>query len=260
MVFFSHPKAKVKDNRRTGTLPESSYPIQNSLIYHTSHPKKRHQITGSSPVSTTFNKNVSKRLRNYDLHCRRGKANLKEWISSWKCYRRAGVAQSVCQCGSAVNNWDSIPRRGKDCSRQRPYRNSGFPSLSYYTNWGGRVVGAQRWTPTASVQVQHNRVAVYRAFSTMLLMTIFRSTHTVFKFASYISSIPQWPLCCHTAIHCKASRFYQHYSFILCVLDRASSWYLNKGRPTWWHLLYYVNLLLNMFQMLIHPSSGACNT
>jgi len=36
---------------------------------------------------------------------------------------------------------------------------------------------------------------------------------------------------------------------ILCVLDRASSWYLNKGRPTWWHLVYYVNLLLNMFRM-----------
>jgi len=34
---------------------------------------------------------------------------------------------------------------------------------------------------------------------------------------------------------------------------------LNKGRPTWWHLLYYVNLLLNMFRMLIHPSSGACD-
>jgi len=31
---------------------------------------------------------------------------------------------------------------------------------------------------------------------------------------------------------------------------------LNKGRPTWWHLLYYVNLLLNMFRMLIHPSSA----
>ena len=42
-------------------------------------------------------------------------------------------------------------------------------------------------------------------------------------------------------------------------MDRASSWYLNKGRPTWWHLLYYVNLLLNMFRMLIHPSSGACD-
>jgi len=46
---------------------------------------------------------------------------------------------------------------------------------------------------------------------------------------------------------------------ILCVLDRASSWYLNKGRPTWWHLLYYVNLLLNMLRLLIHPSSGACD-
>jgi len=32
---------------------------------------------------------------------------------------------------------------------------------------------------------------------------------------------------------------------------------LYKGRPTLWHLLYYVNLLLNMFRMLIHPSSGA---
>jgi len=45
----------------------------------------------------------------------------------------------------------------------------------------------------------------------------------------------------------------------LCILDCASTWYLNKGRPTWWHLLYYVNLLLNMFRMLIHPSSGACD-
>jgi len=46
---------------------------------------------------------------------------------------------------------------------------------------------------------------------------------------------------------------------IVCVLDRTSSIYLNKGRPTWWHLLYYVNLLLYMFRMLIHPSSGACD-
>ena len=45
----------------------------------------------------------------------------------------------------------------------------------------------------------------------------------------------------------------------LCILDHASSWYLNKGRPTWCHLFYYVNLLLNMFQMLVHPSSGACD-
>ena len=31
--------------------------------------------------------------------------------------------------------------------------------------------------------------------------------------------------------------------------------YLNKGWPTRWHLLYYI--LLNMFQTLIRPSSGA---
>jgi len=43
---------------------------------------------------------------------------------------------------------------------------------------------------------------------------------------------------------------------ILCVLDRASSWYLNKSRPTRWHSLYYP--LLNMFQT-IRPSSGACD-
>ena len=42
---------------------------------------------------------------------------------------------------------------------------------------------------------------------------------------------------------------------ILCILDRASSWYLNNGWPTRWHLLYYI--LLNMFQTLIRPSSGA---
>ena len=41
----------------------------------------------------------------------------------------------------------------------------------------------------------------------------------------------------------------------LCVLNRASSWYLNKGWPTRWHLLYYI--LLNMFQTLIRPFSGA---
>jgi len=47
--------------------------------------------------------------------------------------------------------------------------------------------------------------------------------------------------------------------YFLRVLDRASSSYLNNGRPTWWHLLYYVNLLLNMFPMLIYPSSGVCD-
>jgi len=38
----------------------------------------------------------------------------------------------------------------------------------------------------------------------------------------------------------------------VCILFR-----LNKGWPTRWHLLYY--LLLNMFQTLIRPSSGACD-
>ena len=42
--------------------------------------------------------------------------------------------------------------------------------------------------------------------------------------------------------------------WILCVLDRASSWYLNKGRPNWWHLLYYVNLLLNSQSRYITPT------
>ena len=35
--------------------------------------------------------------------------------------------------------------------------------------------------------------------------------------------------------------------------------YLNKCRPTTWHLLYYVNLLLSIFQILIYPFSGACD-
>jgi len=35
---------------------------------------------------------------------------------------------------------------------------------------------------------------------------------------------------------------------------------LNKERPTWRHLLFLFHyLLLNMFRMLIHPSSGACD-
>jgi len=45
----------------------------------------------------------------------------------------------------------------------------------------------------------------------------------------------------------------------LACFSRWMCWYLNKGRSTWWHLLYYVSLLLNMFRMLIHPSSGACD-
>ena len=48
------------------------------------------------------------------------------------------------------------------------------------------------------------------------------------------------------------------YSVSVRYMSTSSS-HLNKGRPTWWHLLYYVNLLLNMFRMLIHLSSGACD-
>jgi len=32
-----------------------------------------------------------------------------------------------------------------------------------------------------------------------------------------------------------------------------------KVDQLWWNFLYYVNLLLNMFRMLIHPSSEACD-
>jgi len=53
----------------------------------------------------------------------------------------------------------------------------------------------------------------------------------------------------------KVLQIMKHTLNILCVLDRASSWYLNKGWPTRWHLLYYI--LLNVFQTLIRPSSGA---
>ena len=43
----------------------------------------------------------------------------------------------------------------------------------------------------------------------------------------------------------------------LCALFIGKIRSLNKGWPTRWHLLYY--LLLNMFQTLIRPSSGACD-
>ena len=47
---------------------------------------------------------------------------------------------------------------------------------------------------------------------------------------------------------------------ILCLLDRASFCKLNKDRPTWCHLLLLFHyLLLNMFRMLVHPSSEACD-
>jgi len=66
-----------------------------------------------------------------------------------------------------------------------------------------------------------------------------------------------WPVCFQS--FCSDTLCQYTLPRILRVLDRASSWYLNKGRPTWWQSLYYVNLLFNMFRMLIHPSSGACD-
>ena len=47
--------------------------------------------------------------------------------------------------------------------------------------------------------------------------------------------------------------------FVFIHFHKICIGHLNKVRPTWWHLLYYVNFLLNMFRMLIHPSSGACD-
>jgi hypothetical protein len=38
---------------------------------------------------------------------------------------------------------------------------------------------------------------------------------------------------------CASWRRTQFTVLFLCLLDRASSWYLNKDRPTWCHLLYY---------------------
>jgi len=35
---------------------------------------------------------------------------------------------------------------------------------------------------------------------------------------------------------------------------------LKNKRPTWWHLLFYfTSYVLNMFRILIYPSSGACD-
>jgi len=79
----------------------------------------------------------------------------------------------------------------------------------------------------------------------ILIRPLFRDNTNIFK------------LICHLVTYVTCRPLYE--KCILCVLDRASSWYLNKGRPTWCHLFYYVNLLLNMFRMLIQPSSGACD-
>ena len=47
---------------------------------------------------------------------------------------------------------------------------------------------------------------------------------------------------------------------LLCVLDRASSWYLNKGWPTRWHCLYYWVVVQPSLGYHITTSSGsACS-
>ena len=47
---------------------------------------------------------------------------------------------------------------------------------------------------------------------------------------------------------------YNIYIYIYIILQ------LNKERPTRCHLFFYFNyLMLNMFRMLVHPSSGACD-
>ena len=46
-------------------------------------------------------------------------------------------------------------------------------------------------------------------------------------------------------------------SIVNVDIFQLSLWQLSKERPTWCHLLYY--LMLNMFRMLIHSSSGACD-
>jgi len=45
--------------------------------------------------------------------------------------------------------------------------------------------------------------------------------------------------------------------YAYCTVHHLDIWI--KVDQLCWHLLYYVNLLLNMFRMLIHPSSGVCD-
>ena len=58
----------------------------------------------------------------------------------------------------------------------------------------------------------------------------------------------------------KKQNFSQQWVKMLCLLGRASLWYLKNKRPTWCHLLFYfTSYVLNMFRTLIYPSSGACD-
>jgi len=51
-------------------------------------------------------------------------------------------------------------------------------------------------------------------------------------------------------------RIRKNFMFILCLLDRASSWQLSKERPTWCHLLYY--FLLNAQHVSDVNTSETC--
>jgi len=47
-------------------------------------------------------------------------------------------------------------------------------------------------------------------------------------------------------------------SWLRCLLDRASLWYLENKKPTRCHLLfYYTSYMLNMFRALLCPPLGA---
>jgi len=62
----------------------------------------------------------------------------------------------------------------------------------------------------------------------------------------------------HGTIRLPLDGFSWNLTWASYALDRASSWYLNKGRPAWWHLLYYVNVLLNMFRKMDVLTSETC--
>ena len=59
---------------------------------------------------------------------------------------------------------------------------------------------------------------------------------------------------------CETKQCFLNVRSNLCLLDRASSWWLKNKRPTWCHLLFYfTSYVVNMFRTLIYPSSGACD-
>ena len=109
------------------------------------------------------------------------------------------------------------------------------------------VLYVSEWTCPATSQQLKTRQAMYCMYSVTVRRVL----------ATFVAVEKQQVL--HIMNVCFSVRYpaCKEHVPILCVLDRASSWYLNKGWPTRWHLLYYI--LLNMFQTLIRPSSGACD-